>query len=128
MRALRTVLYAVFFLLPHQANAGGAPSPVPLEEQERQDARSDSSQAIGERCIRAFGDTAFCDCIMWKGPRGITFMDYVLMASRTKDELKYDQLAADERKLVDSARAVRDECVRGKRKSSDRLGPEGQAR
>lgn len=64
------------------------------------------------QCMMSVGETVFCKCISMKLPTAINFIQYVGIVGATKEELKYDQLSADDKKLVDSARLARDECVK----------------
>ena len=63
------------------------------------------------RCLRAFGDTAFCKCLVEKRPYSLDFQQYVAIITRTKGELAYDTLSDISRSLVDEVYGLRDECV-----------------
>lgn len=63
------------------------------------------------RCLRAIGDTAFCECLVESRPYILRFEQYVRISSRTKAELGYDTLGDNSRNIVDKVFVVRDECV-----------------
>jgi hypothetical protein len=63
------------------------------------------------RCLRAIGDTTFCDCLVKRRPYILRFEQYVGISSRTKAELGYDTLSDTSREIVDKVFAIRDECV-----------------
>jgi hypothetical protein len=112
------------------------PPPMPLDQQEqleRLQKFKDSANALlnqvdvmtaskKNQCMKAFGNTEFCECIAEKSPVAITFVGYVSIVAGTKEDLKYDQLSPDDKKLFDATRAARDECVNWKGKS-DKLKP-----
>jgi hypothetical protein len=68
--------------------------------------------------MKAFGNTEFCECIADKSPVAINFVGYVTILAETKEDLKYDQLSPDDKKLFDATRAARDECVNWKGKGT----------
>ena len=63
------------------------------------------------RCLRAIGDTAFCECLVEKRPYTLRFEQYVGVSSRTKAELDYDTLSDYSKEIVDKVFRVRNECV-----------------
>ncbi|GMQ95918.1 MAG: hypothetical protein BMS9Abin14_391 [Gammaproteobacteria bacterium] len=63
------------------------------------------------RCLRAIGDTAFCECLVKKRPYALRFEQYVGISSRTKAELDYDTLSDYSKEIVDKVFMVRNECV-----------------
>ena len=65
------------------------------------------------RCLRAIGDTAYCECLVEKRPYPLRFDQYIGISSRTRSELEYDTLNAQGKAIVDSVYRVRDECVGG---------------
>jgi hypothetical protein len=77
------------------------------------------------QCMKAFGDMAFCNCIAEKSPVGVDFVGYVSIVAGTKDDFKYDQLSAEDKKVFDNTRVARDECVNWKGKG-DTLKPASQ--
>lgn len=62
-------------------------------------------------CIKALGHEEFCTCISENIPADQEFANYVVAVSKTKDELKFDQLSEYYQEVVDMARASRDLCV-----------------
>ena len=69
-----------------------------------------------DQCMKAIGDMAFCNCIAENSPVAVDFIQYVAVVTRTKEDVKYEQLSADDKKIFDSSRAARDECVNWKGK------------
>ena len=65
------------------------------------------------RCMRAVGDSSFCDCLVEKRPYSLRFEHYIRLTSRTKAELSYDGLSDYSKAIVDAVHRLRDECVRG---------------
>ncbi len=63
------------------------------------------------RCLRAIGDTTFCECLVNKRPYILRFEQYVGITSRTKAELDYKALSDNSKAIVDKAFLVRNECV-----------------
>lgn len=65
-------------------------------------------------CIRAVGNQKVCGCLANNLPVKLTFQQYVLAVTLTKDELGYAQMSPDEKRLVDSIPPIRDRCVGAK--------------
>ena len=63
------------------------------------------------RCLRAIGDTKFCECLVKKRPYVLRFEQYIGISSRTKAELAHDTLGDFSREIVNKVFEVRDECV-----------------
>lgn len=63
------------------------------------------------RCLRAIGDTTFCECLVKKRPYTLRFEQYVGISSRTKAELDHDTLSDYSKEIVDKVFRVRNECV-----------------
>ncbi len=63
------------------------------------------------RCLRAIGDTTFCECLVKKRPYTLRFAHYIDISSRTKAELDYDTLSDYGKVIVNEVFLVRDECV-----------------
>lgn len=70
-----------------------------------------SSGAKMEQCMSATGVKNLCSCLTEKLPADITFEQYVHSVVGTKQELGYDGMSVEQRKLVDAAVAARDACV-----------------
>ena len=129
---IRIALFFLFLALPVSALAqsGVAPPPMPLERQEQVEQLNKAQSAIDniianidesttikkDQCMKVFGNTAFCNCIAEKSPVGITFVGYISIVIGTKEDLKYDMLSSDDKKLIDVTRKARDECVSWKSK------------
>jgi len=64
-----------------------------------------------EACRRAFGDDVFCRCLSAKLPIGLIFDGYIQAVTKSRQELGYNDFFEHEKKMIDRARAVRDECV-----------------
>ena len=134
MQRQRTSLLIALFLLPGHAKAqSDTPPPMPLEQQEQLEQLEKANTAIHgleaaideatkekkNQCMKAIGNTAFCDCIAAKSPFGVNFVGYVSIVAGTKEDLHYDQLSPDDKKLFDATRASRDKCVDWKGKSQN---------
>lgn len=63
------------------------------------------------RCLRAIGDTPFCECLVGERPYTLYFDQYIRLSARTKSELGYESLSDNSRRIVDEVFRVRDECV-----------------
>ncbi|MDX8411956.1 MAG: hypothetical protein R8K46_08845, partial [Mariprofundaceae bacterium] len=64
-----------------------------------------------EACRRAFGDEIFCQCLSSKLPIGLVFDGYIQAVTKSRQELGYEHFFEHEKKMIDRAKAVRDECV-----------------
>lgn len=122
----------VLILIPVQVVVASdiklVPEPTPLEKHERQQAFKDVESLANEalvvlnrisdreknNCIKAIGDSVFCGCITQNLPSIVSFVEYVNIVSQTKEELKYDKLPTEDKKLVDNTRKARDKCVKEK--------------
>ena len=63
------------------------------------------------RCLRAIGDTPFCECLLEKRPYPLRFHQYIGISSRTKAELDYGTLSDSGKAIVDRVFLLRDDCV-----------------
>lgn len=63
------------------------------------------------QCMKAMGHEDFCSCIAEKSPVGLSFFEYIVAVSNTKEELNYSNLSEEDRSMVDNARKAREECV-----------------
>lgn len=116
------VLFAVLALSAATPVQGREPSLEELEMEHRLDQASrifekhdlsieQISADFNYRCLRAIGDSAFCECLVKKRPYILRFEQYVGISSRTKAELDYDTLSDNGKKIVDDVILVRDECI-----------------
>ena len=64
------------------------------------------------KCLKAFGNDAFCSCLNDKLAVGLGFDGYVFVVTKTKEDLKYSQMSKDDKALVDSAVRTREQCVK----------------
>ena len=117
------VLLAVFVLSVTARAQGREPS---LEELEMEHLIGQASRVFEKhdlsieeisadfyyRCLRAIGDTPFCECLVNKRPYILRFGHYIGISSRTKAELGYDTLSDYSKEIVDETFLVRDQCVR----------------
>lgn len=67
-------------------------------------------------CLKAFGNADFCNCLVEKLPIGLSFRDYIMIITSTKEEIGYDKLSKDDRDMVDMAVSARDLCVQKRKK------------
>jgi hypothetical protein len=96
-----------------------------LQDQERQKAADefdsaakaalqaveDMGKATKRQCLTAVGNEALCTCLTEKLPMRINFVQYVSIITLTKEELGYDKLSPDDKKMVDLTRSTRDQCI-----------------
>ncbi len=66
-------------------------------------------------CLKAFGHETFCNCLSdnMPGPGMIvlSFYEYIAATTKSKEDLKYDQLPDNKKQLIDSLRQLRGKCV-----------------
>lgn len=133
-KAIKSILFLFFLLAPATYAADKTdrttPPPMPLDLQE-----SDHilNKALGEienlrlmtenitvekknECMKAIGNTDFCECIVESVPIAVSFLGYVNILVKTKDELNYNTLSVEDKMLVDKSRVARDKCVTWKNK------------
>jgi hypothetical protein len=72
-------------------------------------------KATKRQCVTAVANEAFCSCLAEKLPMKINFIQYVSIITLTKEELGYDKLSPEDKKIVDLTRGTRDQCVAVKR-------------
>lgn len=115
----------LFAVLAASVNADAQAREPSLEELEMEYLLKQASQAFEKhslsieqisadfkfRCLRAIGDTGFCDCLVERRPYILRFEQYVGISSRTKAELRYDTLSDNSKGIVNRVFVVRDECV-----------------
>ena len=70
-----------------------------------------SYEAKSIQCRKAFPNQNFCSCLANKLPMVLTIPQYTINVTSSLDELRYDELTGDERKMIDIAREVREECA-----------------
>ncbi len=142
MRSLPARLsFALLLFVPAHAMAQNdpAPPPMPLDKQEQIEQGEKANAVLNaydakmlagvtvkkNECMKAFGNTEFCECIGEKSPVGVSFVDYVSIVVGTKESFHYDQLSPEGKKVFDATRAARDACVNWKGKDSERAKTEG---
>ncbi len=62
-------------------------------------------------CLKAFGNNPFCSCIRDQTPVGIGFQGYVRIMTTPKEELNYDKLSDQDRRIIDNTHTARNLCV-----------------
>ncbi len=66
-------------------------------------------------CLRAFGHKLFCDCLSdnMPGPGMIvlSFYEYIAATTKSKEDLKYNHLPDDKKRVIDELRKTREKCV-----------------
>jgi SET domain-containing protein len=119
---MKKLLLFIFLISGAYTNAS-AVEPTPLEKQEQIDnskkvsalleqaktALNSEAQTSESQCMKAIGNSEFCKCIAWQNPG--SFVQYVLILSKSKEELNYDRLSKDDKLLVDNTRKARDKCA-----------------
>jgi hypothetical protein len=63
------------------------------------------------QCMSAIGSRIFCSCLSENVPAVADLSMYVAVTTTSKEEIGYDKLSADDRKVVDGILAGRDKCV-----------------
>jgi hypothetical protein len=120
----------VLFMSSAYAAAEDTPSPMPLDTQEQaaqinraltalDNYKASINQFVADKtaeCMKAIGNPDFCSCIANKSPGNISFVGYVQIVTKTKEELEYDSLTPEHKKMVDLSRTARDQCVNWKGK------------
>jgi hypothetical protein len=69
------------------------------------------TQAKYHDCLKAFGHTVFCECLRDTAPVAIGFQTYVRIITTNKQELNYNQLNEEDKKIVDATHKARETCV-----------------
>ena len=69
-------------------------------------------EARVDDCLKVFGHTTYCECMNAQLAAGMSFIGYVHILTKTKDEIEYDKLSKEEKTMVDSAYEVREICVK----------------
>jgi hypothetical protein len=112
---LSLAFYFLLFASPAFANPPS--NTAPLEKQELDDVVKNAVSAmtalVAEKksaCMRAFGDDAFCTCIAEGTPPGVNFAMYIMATTKSRDELGYDKLAPEDKKMFEATRQGRDKC------------------
>jgi hypothetical protein len=67
------------------------------------------------QCMTAVANEPFCECLGEKLPVVINFLGYVHIVTQTKEELKYNTLSAEDKRVVDNTRNARDQCLKARR-------------
>ena len=62
-------------------------------------------------CMKVFGHTTYCDCITHRVPAVLEFADIVNLLVMTNEQLDYERLPDNGKKIVDDTRRARDMCV-----------------
>lgn len=78
-------------------------------------AAEDMSKATKRQCLTAIANEPLCACLAQRLPMTINFVQYVSIITLTKDELGYDKLSLEDKKIVDLTRGTRDRCIANKR-------------
>lgn len=119
------LIFATAFPVYAAPKGGSKPSGPSLELQEDMqkldELQSDIPRAIEQltkrrqaQCVKAFGDFGFCKCLADRLPVAVDFLQYVVIVTNTKEDLKYNEHSTDDKAIIDKTRNVRDECVTGK--------------
>lgn len=118
--AVLLVLYTVFSGL---ASADELMYPMQIEwQQPLAEGYSDSgfldvedvTLAKTYACQDAYGDDKFCHCLASTLPVGLTFDGYIQAVTKSRLAIGYDDFSESEKKMVDMAGAVRDQCTSGR--------------
>ena len=63
------------------------------------------------KCLEAFGHDGFCSCLASKLPVILGLDGYVKIVTLKREDLDYDNLSEDDKKIVDTAYDARNQCV-----------------
>ncbi len=72
----------------------------------------DVSKARYAQCLQATASTGYCDCLNEKLGWPIEFEAYKRISGASKNELRYSNLPATDRELVEHIHSVRDACAK----------------
>ena len=62
-------------------------------------------------CMKVFGHSTYCECITHRVPAVLEFADIVNLLVMTNEQLDYERLPDNGKKIVDDTRRARDMCV-----------------
>jgi len=71
------------------------------------------TQAKLDACLKASGNHKFCRCLSAKLPVGLTFDGYIQSVTKSRQQLGYDGFSDNEKRMIDMAFAIRNQCVAG---------------
>jgi hypothetical protein len=124
MRTVITALLVLFFLIPICTTAQEKQQmPVDkIDEIQKLDKLMgdlDNLKVLAEKiskekyykCLKAFGDSLFCQCIRDNLSVRTSFENYIMIVVSTKDEIGYQNLNDEDKKMVDMTYGVRENCV-----------------
>ena len=63
-------------------------------------------------CLKSFGHKRFCNCLNGRLTLDLTFDDYIVLVTRTRDDPAYRSLPEEKQKLADAAAGARDQCMK----------------
>lgn len=78
----------------------------PLAEEDRQ-----ARQVFSSQCMEVVGVAPLCGCLAAELPPGLSFDQYVVVLSRTREENGYDGLGRSAKRAYDAVPAARDACA-----------------
>lgn len=64
-----------------------------------------------EQCLKAVGRDKFCKCIGENLPVDVSFEQYIHTLVTTKEELGYNVMPAEQKKVIDATLETREKCV-----------------
>lgn len=62
-------------------------------------------------CLKVFGRDQFCSCLASKTHLLMSMDQYVIIVTKTKEELRYSDLSPEDQMTIDTTLKARDECV-----------------
>lgn len=68
-------------------------------------------KAFQTACMKAFGAGRFCSCINERRASAFSFLDYIAITTRTREENNYSKLEPKMQGAYDKIAVIRDECV-----------------
>lgn len=82
-----------------------------IQELKTLKAQQDVGKQKAEQCLKAVGRDKFCNCIGEKLPAVVSFEQYIHIMVTSKDELGYNAMPPEQKKMVDDTLETREKCV-----------------
>jgi hypothetical protein len=119
---MNRLLFCVVLLLSTSANGQ---SVKPLEQLQHEEKLKSAIATLNEfdamfnrmtvkrkaECAMAFGHESFCTCLMTELPIAWTFIDYVAITTKTKEENGYSTMDGEMRAAYEKVAPIRNKCV-----------------
>lgn len=70
------------------------------------------AEATKLACLKAFGRPTFCSCLSQNLPIDLSFSDYIVIVTHSKEQNGYGRLTGETKAAYDKVPAVREMCVK----------------